>query len=577
MHGGGGSWLSSYITGTANFSAQYNFQSIAIVLYIMSQTVCTSNDDSCKDGIQQPWVEGTSSAVIFVGAVCGQLGMGYLGDYLSRSRALMVTLGIASIAAFLSAVAPQGSPTSVYSTIIAFRFALGVGLGGVFPLTGTKASEDTSSSKGKVNSVGSSWAFFWQVPGLLGPWLLGYIFTYTSLSISARWRIILGLGAIPSLFSIAGLCVERWRSEQKDFSGLDRGSLSGSLHSIASAVILVMGMGPETEEQKSKTNRVSSELVWKSLQQPEIQRKLLAAGGSWFIYDVMVYGLGLLSAYIIDAISSDDDNVSSAQNIRNVTSKQLITLSMSIPVTIFSIKILPYFGLRKLQQMSFVVISLLFFLMATLFAPLRDHSPNGLFAIYIFTSMSLNFGIGITTFSMPAALFPEEIRSTFNGFAAAMGKTGAIVGAYSFYSIAQGAGYQCVLGLCSGLALAGLLLTTFKITEEEIAATSAIITAASSSSNLSVLGENTGETSHQSSIDRTSVRKSGGSLLLTANGSPNTRGSFMIGKTTIILDDLEDGGSNRVSMQRIEPVVRNKIHESEMSTTSDAEASHVEL
>jgi hypothetical protein len=43
----------------------------------------TSN---CKAGHQESWVVGTSSAVIFVGAVIGQLSMGYLGDVLGRSE-----------------------------------------------------------------------------------------------------------------------------------------------------------------------------------------------------------------------------------------------------------------------------------------------------------------------------------------------------------------------------------------------------------------------------------------------------------------------------------------------------------
>jgi MFS family permease len=47
--------------------------------------------------------------VIFIGAIIGQLSMGFLGDYLSRNNALAMTLSISSLAAFLSSVAPAGS------------------------------------------------------------------------------------------------------------------------------------------------------------------------------------------------------------------------------------------------------------------------------------------------------------------------------------------------------------------------------------------------------------------------------------------------------------------------------------
>ena len=62
-------YLSDLATGSANFAAQYNFQSIAIVLLMMSASECTIDDDNCRDGDQALWVEGSAQAGIFVGAV----------------------------------------------------------------------------------------------------------------------------------------------------------------------------------------------------------------------------------------------------------------------------------------------------------------------------------------------------------------------------------------------------------------------------------------------------------------------------------------------------------------------------
>lgn len=68
--------------------------------------------------------------------------MGYAGDVLGRNEAMRLTLGIACVSALLSAVAPAGDSTAVYCVVIAFRFLLGIGLGGVYPLAATKAAED---------------------------------------------------------------------------------------------------------------------------------------------------------------------------------------------------------------------------------------------------------------------------------------------------------------------------------------------------------------------------------------------------------------------------------------------------
>ena len=47
--------LSKVNTSISNFSVQYNFQSIAIALLVMSSSVCTSNDEDCRDGEQAEW------------------------------------------------------------------------------------------------------------------------------------------------------------------------------------------------------------------------------------------------------------------------------------------------------------------------------------------------------------------------------------------------------------------------------------------------------------------------------------------------------------------------------------------
>lgn len=119
--------VSSFITAVSNFSVQYNFSSISIALIIMSVSECTSTDDNCRQGIQDSWVQSTATATVFVGAIAGQLSMGYAGDIIGRNKALLLTLALASLSALLSAIISFGSPTIVYSLIIASRFMLGVG------------------------------------------------------------------------------------------------------------------------------------------------------------------------------------------------------------------------------------------------------------------------------------------------------------------------------------------------------------------------------------------------------------------------------------------------------------------
>ena len=75
-----------------------------------------------------------------------------------------------------------------------------------------------------------------------------------------------------------------------------------------------------------------------------------------------------------------------------------------------------------------------------------DHNVCSLFHCLIISySISFffsNFGPGTTTFLLPAAVFPIEIRSTMNGFAAALGKVGAAIGAYGYEALVEGGGKE---------------------------------------------------------------------------------------------------------------------------------------
>ena len=114
--------------------------------------------------------------IFFPGAIVGQISMGYIGDLISRTRALFFTLLLASFGALGSALLSIGNSDTIYGIIILFRFILGIGVGGVYPLSATKAAEDGARPGNKVNSRESAKSFFWQSPGAMTPWYSLFIF-----------------------------------------------------------------------------------------------------------------------------------------------------------------------------------------------------------------------------------------------------------------------------------------------------------------------------------------------------------------------------------------------------------------
>lgn len=432
------SLLSSLITKIGNFGVQYNYQAISIALIVMSKDVCTGNIEDCKNGDQDSWVHSSATAVVFAGSIFGQLTMGYAGDVLGRSNAMGLTVGIALIAALFSAAIPSGDAEQIYATIIACRFFLGIGLGGVYPLAATKAAEDGSS--GGTNPVSTASSFFFQTPGSFAPWIVGLVFTAThEMSTNLRWRLLLGLGAIPC--SIVLICV--LLENRQTFARTHKPSID--THEI---------------------NRKASFVLEKSTHDSKMLWKLIGTGGGWFIFDVAYYGVGLFGGEILDAMSkTDTDDVTTDHAIISVSWKQIIALSMGIPGVLFTIFLMPYYSLRDIQIYGFILMSIMFIVMAISFIPLKEQAPQLLFALYCLLLFSLQFGPNTTTYVLPSGVYPREVRSTMNGFSAACGKLGAVAGAYIFGAVAEATSFPTVMALCSGLSVLGAIVTYYYIEE----------------------------------------------------------------------------------------------------------------
>jgi PHS family inorganic phosphate transporter-like MFS transporter len=208
--------------------------------------------------------------------------MGFLGDVIGRTSAMTVTLSIVCLSATMSAAIPSGNPINVYSIIIVARFFLGIGVGGIYPLSAIKAAEDGGKGGDSVDVASAAYAFFWQVPGAMTPWFLALIFSYSSMTADIQWRLLLGLGAVPSAFVVLCSILENHRSK-KLMIGNDR---SGT----------ALRQGRSTDELMESAK---SRLIGDILSQRETWTNLLVTGGCWFLYDVAYCKMIIMMIIII--------------------------------------------------------------------------------------------------------------------------------------------------------------------------------------------------------------------------------------------------------------------------------------
>ena len=330
--------------------------------------------------------------------------MGYMGDAVGRRPAMVVTLSVMAAGSLLSGLAPWGSATAVWALLCASRFLIGVGAGGVYPLSAAKAVEDSGGdTAAKAQAAG--WNLFWRNPAVLWVYLFGYILVLGigagaefdmerqayNPSWDAAWRIHLAFGALPVL----PLIWLAWREK-------------------------------ESEEFQRAARRDPLEAL---KQEGGWWRQMLCTGGAWFCYDTAYYGNALLQPKILNTIFPED----------SIEGEALKNLGVGLSGVLFSlvaIWLLPL-GTRQLQVGSFLFTAALTVGLAAAWMPLGQ-TPG--LQLFLYAMLYGSFWVSkITTYVLPSEVYRVEVRSTLNGVSAACGKLGAILGQVVFDSILRSA------------------------------------------------------------------------------------------------------------------------------------------
>lgn len=153
-------------------------------------------DLMAKCDYQEPMTSGTRmniKAMAVAGAILGQLLFGSVADLIGRKRVFIVTCFLVIVGALLSATVANNS--NIYTQLCVWRFVLGIGVGGEYPLSASITSE-SSTSKNQIRNL--ALVFSMQGLGALLCAIVLYILTHTmGDNYNAQWRIALALGGFP--------------------------------------------------------------------------------------------------------------------------------------------------------------------------------------------------------------------------------------------------------------------------------------------------------------------------------------------------------------------------------------------
>ena len=125
------------------------------------------------------------TACVFAGSLVGTLALGYLGDHYGRRPAFLIASAIISGFGVLTAFATG------YASLLAIRFMVGFGVGGVTVPFDIYAEFLPTSHRGTGLLVIE---YFWTAGSIMAP-LIAY------LTLGTSWRLFVILCAIPCIFS----------------------------------------------------------------------------------------------------------------------------------------------------------------------------------------------------------------------------------------------------------------------------------------------------------------------------------------------------------------------------------------
>ncbi|KAM3695545.1 hypothetical protein ACJW31_07G140600 [Castanea mollissima] len=486
------------VAGMGFFTDAYDLFCISLVTKLLGRIYYTV-PGSLKPGTLPPNVANAVNGVAFCGTLAGQLFFGWLGDKLGRKRVYGITLILMVVCALASGLSFGHSAKGVMATLCFFRFWLGFGIGGDYPLSATIMSEYANKkTRGAFIAAVFAMQGFGNLTGGIVALIVSSAFDHAckgpaynidpaaSLPPQADyvWRIILMFGAIPAALTYY------WRMKMPEtarYTALV--AKDAKLAAQDMSKVLQVDLQAESEQVRTDIESPAQETTKNSFGLFSKQfmkhhgRHLVGTTVCWFLLDIAFYSQNLFQKDIFSAIGwiPAAPTMSALKEAFTVARAQtLIVLCGLIPGYWFTVAFIDYLGRRTIQIMGFFFMTVFMFALAIPYHHWTlSENRIGFVVMYSLTFFFANFGPNATTFIIPAEIFPARLRSTCHGISAAAGKAGAIVGAFGFLYAAQStnpaktdAGYPTGIGMRNSLIALGCInffgmLFTFLVPESK--------------------------------------------------------------------------------------------------------------
>jgi MFS family permease len=194
------------------------------------------------------------------------------------------------------------------------------------------------------------------------------------------------------------------------------------------------------------------------------RRATIFSSVPWFIQDLGTYGIGIFTPTILAAaIGSSADHVRSVSDlilndILAAKGAAMITTLLIIGI-IFAVVLADVVGRIWLQVLGFIGCAAGLFI-ASMASNFEGSSQTTVIFIgFMLFNFMTNIGPNAQTYLLAGEVFPTAIRGVGAGFAAAVGKIGAVSTAFLFPILLAGIGTSALLYILVGTSLLGAVVT----------------------------------------------------------------------------------------------------------------------
>lgn len=379
------------------------------------------------------YMVGLLGSTALIAAFVGAFLFGRLADLYGRKK----IYGVEAMLMALGALASAFSPNILW--LLIFRFIMGIGIGGDYPVSAVLMSEYANiKDRGRLVAM----VFSMQALGLVAGPIVAMTLLAAGVNSDIAWRIMLGLGAIPAA---AVVLMRRRMPESPRYTARVQGQAQEAVENLEQFAGQTGVKAYKAEESMPRLT------FWQFISNPRYLLTLLGTAGGWFVFDYAYYGNSISMPLVLKAVAPH------ASNLSAMAWSLLIFVVAAVPGYILAFLTIDKIGHRRLQWIGFLIMGLSFGALGLI--PNITHEVVPFLLLFGLSYFFAEFGPNTTTFVLASELYPVSVRTTGHGLSAGVAKVGAFIGVFVFPLLKASLGLNGTLLITFVFSLVGILLT----------------------------------------------------------------------------------------------------------------------